>query len=77
MGLLVHGNISTRVSLKDQYWGLSHLIYINDLLMFVTDIDICNYADDTTFYVSDTDTIHILNKLESSISTVAGWFTDN
>ena len=52
-------------------------IYINDLLMLVPDIDICNYADDTTIYVSDTDTIHILNKLESSISTVASGFTDN
>ena len=31
-------------------------IYVNDLLMFVPDIDICNYADDTTLYVSDTDT---------------------
>ena len=45
--------------------------------MFVPDIDICNYADDTTLYVSGTGTIHILNKLESSVSTVAGWFTDN
>ena len=52
-------------------------IFINDLLMFVPNIDICNYADETTLYVSDTDTIHILNKLESSISTVASWFTDN
>ena len=45
--------------------------------MSVPDIDICNYADDTTLYVSDADTIHIMNKLESSISTVASWFTDN
>ena len=52
-------------------------IYINDLLIFVPDMDICNYADDTTLYVSDTDTIDILNTLESSISTVASWFTDN
>ena len=52
-------------------------LYINDLLMFVRDVDICNYADDTTLYVSDTDTINILNKLESSIPAVAGWFQDN
>ena len=51
-------------------------IYVNDLLMFVPDIGICNYADDTALFVSDTNTIHILNKLESSISTVASWFTD-
>jgi len=45
--------------------------------MFVPDMDICNYADDTTLWVSDTDTIQILNKLESFISTVASWFIDN
>ena len=48
-------------------------IYINGLFMFVPVTDICNYACDTTLYVSDTDSIHILNKLESSISTVASW----
>ena len=52
-------------------------LYINDQLMSVRDVDICNYADDTTLYVSDTDTINILNKLESSIPAVAGWFQDN
>ena len=56
---------------------LVNYICINYLLMFVPDIDICNYADDTTLYVSGIDTVHTLNKLESSISTVAGWFTDN
>ena len=56
---------------------LGPLLYIKYLLMFVPDIDICNYADDTTLYVSGIDTIHILNKLESSISTLPGWFTDN
>ena len=45
--------------------------------MFVPDIGSCNYADDTTLNVSDTDTIHILHKLESSFSTVASWFTNN
>ena len=52
---------------------LGHLlfnIYINDLLMFAPDIDICSCADDT-------DTINILKKLESSISAVARWFKDN
>ena len=52
-------------------------IYVNDLLIFVSDIDICNYADKAALYVSDTYTIHILNKLENSTSTVASWFTDN
>ena len=45
--------------------------------MFLPDIDICNYVDDTTLYVSGTDARDILNKLEYSSPTVVGWFTDN
>ena len=28
-------------------------IYVNDLFMFVSDAQICNYADDTTIYACD------------------------
>ena len=52
-------------------------IYINDLLLFVPYIDICDYADDTALYLSGTDTINIMSKLESSILTVVGRFEDN
>ena len=39
--------------------------------------DICNYSDDTILYVRHTDTTNILNKSESPISIVTGWFNDN
>ena len=52
-------------------------IYINDLLMFVPDIEICNYADDTTLYASDINPSHVIEKLEKNCSTVAEWFKDN
>ena len=47
------------------------------MVMFVRDVEFCNYADDTTLYGSDTDTINMMNKLESSIPAVAGLFQDN
>ena len=49
-------------------------IYINDLLMFVPDLEICNYADDTTLYASDINPSHVIEKLEKNSSTVAEWF---
>ena len=52
-------------------------IYINDLLIFVPDIEICNYADDTTLYASDINPSHVIEKLEKNSSTVAEWFKDN
>ena len=52
-------------------------ININDRLMFMPDIEICNYTDNTTFNASDIDTPNIIIKLESSISAVAGWLKDN
>ena len=30
-------------------------IYLNDLFLFISDSQICNYADDTTIYVCDRD----------------------
>ena len=77
MGLLVNGKIWIVVSQGSVLGPFLFNIYINYLLMFVPDIDICNYADDTTLYVSGTDTINILKKLESSIPTVAGWLRNN
>ena len=52
-------------------------IYINNLPMFVPDIEICNYADKTTFYASDIDPTHVIEKLEKISSTVGEWFKDN
>ena len=40
-------------------------IFINDLFMFVSDSMICNYADDTTIYVSDYKNDEIIRKLEN------------
>ena len=52
-------------------------IYVNDLLMFVPDIEICNYADDTTLYASDINPSPVIEKLEKNFSTVAEWPQEN
>ena len=52
-------------------------IFINDLLIFVPDIEIRNYADDTTLYASDINPSHVIEKLEKNSSTVAERFKVN
>ena len=41
-------------------------IYINDMFFALNEIDICNFADDTTPYVSDSNLGSILEKLEQN-----------
>ena len=39
-------------------------IYINDLFCINDQTEVCNYADDTTFYACDKDLNSLLNRLE-------------
>ena len=41
-------------------------IYLNDLLFFLQDINICNFADDVTPFVCDETLESVLNKLEGN-----------
>ena len=52
-------------------------IYINDLLLFIQDSDICNYADDTTIYTYNKNLDNIVHKLENDSTIALKWFTDN
>ena len=52
-------------------------IYINDLLLFIQNSDICNYADDTTIYASDKNLDNISHRLETDCSVALEWFADN
>ena len=44
-------------------------IFINDLLLFIKEIDICNFADDTILYVCGQKSDTISNKLERETNT--------
>ena len=53
-------------------------IYINDLLLFIQDSDICNYADDTTTtYTCNKNLDNIVHKLENDCTIALKWFADN
>ena len=52
-------------------------IYISDLIMMSSDTDICNYADDTTYYAHDTSAAMVIWKLEKAVCSSVIWFIDN
>ena len=52
-------------------------IYINDLLLFIQNLDICNYADDTTIYSCDKGLYTITHKLANACNVALKWFADN
>ena len=52
-------------------------IYINDLLFFVLNIDVCNYADDTALYTCDLSLSSLMNRLEKDAKIAVEWFAYN
>ena len=52
-------------------------IYINDLFFLLTEINVCNFADDTTPFVCDTDLETVLHKLEQNFALAISWFESN
>ena len=52
-------------------------IFLNDLFFFLNDINICNFADDTTPFVCDLSLTEVVNKLEANSEIAVKWFKDN
>ena len=52
-------------------------IFLCDLFLFVSDIDIANYADDNTPHATDKHLETVLKDLEQGSDTLLKWFTDN
>ena len=52
-------------------------IYLNDLFFFLKDIGICNFADDTTTYISDQSLENVLKSLEKNSMLAIRWFENN
>ena len=49
-------------------------IYINGLFFALKEIDVCNFADDTTPFVCDLKLDIVLSKLELNSSIAISWF---
>ena len=52
-------------------------VFINDLLLFIKETDICKFADDATLHACRKDLDTISNKLELETNTAIKWLKDN
>ena len=52
-------------------------IYLNDLFYLTEMTQICNFADETTFYICDKDLNVLINRLEHDTSLAVEWFENN
>ena len=50
---------------------------LKDLLISVDDIEICNYADDTTLYTCDQNLQNMVESMENISLKVIKWFSNN
>ena len=51
--------------------------YLNDLFVFLKDVGICNFADDTTIYISEESLENVLKTFEKNTMFAIGWFENN
>ena len=52
-------------------------VFSNDLLLFIKETDICNFADDKTIYACEKELDTISFKLETETNRVTQWLKDN
>ena len=52
-------------------------IYLNDWFYIAESTNVCNFADDTTFYACDKDVNSLFNRLENDSYLVIEWFENN
>ena len=82
---------SVKINFSFSHWGKVELgipqgsikglllfnIYICDLFFDIIEIDIANYADDTTPYALDSKLENIVNLLEGNADKLFDWFSNN
>ena len=52
-------------------------IYLNDLFFLLKDVGKCNFANDTTTYISDKSLENVLKSLEKNSMLAITWFENN
>ena len=52
-------------------------IYLNDLFYLTESTEVCNFADDTTFFVCDKDLNSLVERLEYDSLLAIEWFQNN
>ena len=51
--------------------------YLNNLFFFLKDVDICNFADNITTYISDESLENVLKSREKKSILAISWFENN
>ena len=51
--------------------------YLNNLFFFLKDVDICNFADNITTYISDESFENVLKSREKKSMLAISWFENN
>ena len=54
-----------------------NIFFINDIVYFIHETKIANYADDTTIYTSDDNITNLLYLLATETTVVLNWFRKN
>ena len=52
-------------------------VYINDLFLLMNRAEICNYADDTTLYICDSEINNVIDGLEQDATHLSTWYPEN
>ena len=52
-------------------------IYINDLIYFIEETDICNFADNNSLFTCDQKIERVIARLEIDIRSTLEWFESN
>ena len=52
-------------------------IFINDLFLFINEVELVNFADDNTMYTSKKDVKEVLKVLEKESKSAIDWFKIN
>ena len=52
-------------------------IYLNDLFLLLEEIEVCNYADDTTMYTCGHNVENVVANLENDALAISEWFPNN
>ena len=52
-------------------------IYLNDLFLLLDYREVCNFADDTTFFAYDKDLRSLINRLKHDTFLAIEWFQTN
>ena len=72
-----YGNVESGVPQGSIPEFLFFNIVICDLFLHDIDIDLANYADDTTPYAYDLENEKVIKLLEKNINKLFDWFSDN